>query len=246
VPAPEAISQSAQPTTWRKPNTPTLAAVGFLHMWRVGSFDDPRYSLACLLGAERPKIIRGYGGWGQSQRTGRRAVSTFDGSETPAYQVMVRLEERAAPAHGSIKAKARTLERLAGWESADDDPPPVLKWSANVPRDYGEAPKTKWVVEAFEWGESYATDTGRLVWQDATFTLGLYRDTSVKVREAKGFDRATLPKGRTLRQFARTHLDDAKRWRDVAELNRDNPRCPQTPEAKARRDVVLLVPPREG
>lgn len=245
MPSPKVIGTKPQRTTSRDPDTPVLAAVGWLRLWRVGDFGDPRWSLNCLLGGERPKPVRGYGGWGQSPRDGRRAVSTFGGSETPAYSIVVRLEDTRARAATTLE-KFRTLERLAGWQSADDDPPPVVKWSANVPRDYGEAPKTRWVVESLEWGDDHADSTGRLVWIDATLIVGLYRDVSIDVDPSRGFARATLPKGHTLRQFARTHLKDPKRWRDVAELNRDNPRCPRTSTAEARRDVLLLVPPREG
>lgn len=220
---------------------------GRFRMWRSGfeQREDP-WRVFCLLAGDRPKVVRGYGGWGQTAREGRRAVSTFAGSETPAVSVTVRLDWRR-PWRRPVVDSMRALERLSGWDDrADDDRPPRVKWIANVPRDYFEQPHTEWVVESLEWGDSYANDIGILVWQDATVVLGLYRGTEVRgLRAARAFPRRTLPKGRSLRWFARKYLGDASRWDDVAALNRDNPRCPQTPGHEVRRAVGLLVPPRE-
>lgn len=253
--APRVIGTAPQRTTSRPPtrgkpqpgplpgapNTPP----GHFRLWRVGDMYDPKWSLWCLLGGERPKPVRGYGGWGQTARGGRRAVSTFEGSELPAVSVAVLLD-REHVTNQSLETKFRNLERLAGWEAADDDPPPLVGWTANVPHDYAHTPKTRWVVESLEWGDSNASNGGRLLWIEATIVLGLHRSTEIRTTAAKGFRRATLTRGHDLRQFARRHLGDPKRWRDVAELNRDNPKCPQTPTATRERDVVLLLPPREG
>lgn len=241
--APVITGSRPRGTTSHPPSAPSTPH-GQFRMWRVGSMDDRDWSLWCLLGGERPKPTRGYGGWGQTQRTGRRAVSTFDGSDLPAFTIALIIEDTRTGGP-STAAKMRALERLCGWDAADDDPPPKVSWVANVAHDYLHTPSTRWRVESLEWGDDHADDSGRLVWIQATVVVGLVRDPAIKVKAAKGFARATLSKGHDLRQFARTNLGDPKRWRDVAELNRDNPKCPQTPTVKAKRDVVLLVPPRE-
>lgn len=246
---PKVIATAPQRTTSRPPTGPLpgtpITPTGQFRMWRVGDMYDPKWSLWCLLGDGRPTVTRGYGGWGTTTRTGRRAVSTYEGSDLPGVTVPLLLEAERVPEF-RVARKMRNLERLAGWDVADDAPPPVVGWTANVAHDYADEPASRWVVESLEWGESYADDAGRLGWIEATLVLGLHRSTAIAVKTAKGFRRATLAKGHDLRQFAKAHLGDPKRWRDVAELNRDNPRCPQTPTAEAKRDVALLVPPREG
>lgn len=221
-------------------------APGQFRMWRVRyTFREDDWAVWALLGAERPKPIRGYGGHGQLARPGRRAVSAFEGSDTPAYSVVLRLDRRR-PQSAPVKDQMRNLEKLAGWNLANDTPPPRVRWIANVAHDYSEARQNEWAVETLEWGDSVASDRGTLLWQDATLTLGLQTDAEVpELGRARGFAHKTLRKGETLRGFARRVLGDASRWKDVASLNRDNPRCPQTAEHKVGRSVDLLIPPRE-
>lgn len=219
---------------------------GQLRLWRTAytRSSDP-WRVHCLLGATRPVVVRGYGGWGQVAREGRRAQAVFDGSETLAYSIALRLDNRR-PSRTPVDEQMRSLERLCGLDSHDDTPPPVVNFLANVAHDQAQAAQNDWVCEDLEWGDSIATDRGTLLWQDATLVLGLHESTSVKgLRRSPGFARHTLSRGWDLRDFARRYLGDPKRWKDVAELNRDNPRCPSTPSFKVSRAVVLLTPPRE-
>jgi nucleoid-associated protein YgaU len=76
--------------------------------------------------------------------------------------------------------------------------------------------------------------------------LGLYVESATDaLAPSAGFARHTLKAGHNLRDFAKAYLGDAKRWRDVADLNRDDPKCPSTSEYRVKRPVVLLTPPRE-
>jgi hypothetical protein len=219
---------------------------GRFRMWRSGEGQtkDP-WRVHCLLGGERPRPIRGYGGWTTLPREGRRSKSTFGGTETPAYSITLRLD-RSRPTSTPVAEQMRDLERLCGWDRADDDPPPVVQWTANVAHDFAEASQNEWVCESLEWGDSNSSDRGTLLWMEATVVLGLYDESSTGgLAKSKGFARHTLKAGWNLRHFAKVHLGDAKRWRDVADLNRDNPRCPSTAEYRVKRPVVLLTPPRE-
>lgn len=220
---------------------------GQCRMWRRGqtSSDDP-WALYCLLGKERPKIIRGYGGAGQISRDGKLAVSSFDGRELPAYQIELRMHWRY-PRPGSVDKAMRDLERLCGWNLLNDDPPPVVRFSANVAHDYSDAPQNAWQCEGLEWGESHADDSGRLLWMDATIVLGLLRSTGVPgLLPSPGFARTDLRAGENLRAFAKRVLKDARRWTDVQALNRDNSRCPRSPDFRVSKPVMLLVPPVEA
>jgi hypothetical protein len=220
---------------------------GRIRLWRSGHgmTEDP-WRLYAMLGAERPKVIRGTGGWGPLDRDGRRAVSTFTGSGTPAYSIGLRLANDR-PISRPVAEQMRTLERLCGWDRADDDPPPVLQFLANVAHDFADAPQNEWVAEdSIEWGDSNSTDRGTLLWIDATIVLGLYVETAVAgLDKPAGFARHVLKAGWDLRDFAKHFLGDATRWRDVADLNRDDPKCPTSPSFKPKRPVTLLTPPRE-
>lgn len=220
---------------------------GRIRLWRSGQdmTTDP-WRVYAMLGDERPRLIRGTGGWGTLARDGRRSLSTFDGSETPAYSITMRLANDR-PRSEPVTDQMRSLERLCGWDRADDTPPPPLLFIANVPHDHAEASQNEWVAEApIDWGDSNSTDRGTLLWIDATIVLGLYVENAVDaLAPSRGFARHTLKAGWNLRNFASRYLGDAKRWRDVADLNRDDPRCPSTSEYRVKRPVMLLTPPRE-
>lgn len=220
-------------------------APGQFKLWRSGyTFEEDPWAVWCLL-TTRPKLVRGLGGHGQLAREGRRAIAAFGGSETPAFSIGVRLD-RSRPVWMSVSDQERNLERLAGFNSADDAPPPDVRWLANVNHDDTGSPGTRWAVETFEWGDDNSSDRGTLLWRTATFTIGLQREGQLpQLGRAKGFKTVTLPKGKTLRWFARQNLGSATRWVDVAALNRDNARCPSTADYPVKKPVDLLVPPRE-
>jgi hypothetical protein len=225
-----------------RPLRATGMVPGEFSMWAV----ENEWYLACLLGANPPTPIRGYGGWGQRERQGRRSVTVFEGTETPAFSIDLVLENVRVPMAGGTRAKWRDLERLCGWDLANDNPPPVVQWQANAPHhDYNHAMHSEWVCESLEWTAQVYTDRATLIRAEATIVLALFRSTEVDVSPARSFPRKQLKVGWDLRDFARKYLGNASRWKDVAELNRDNPKCPQSPSFKPSRPVMLMVPPKE-
>lgn len=204
-------------------------------------------SLHCLLGENPPKVTRGYGGWSTQNRPGRWAVSVWPGGDTPAFTIDLLLENDVIHTSEGAAGKMRDLERLAGWDRRDV-PPPTLVWSANAPHhDLAAAPQNRWVCESLEWGDLVFSDRSTLLYAEATLVVGLKIGAELpKLAHARGFVRRTLKVGWDLRDFARKHLGDPKRWKDVAELNRDNPKCPTTPTFKVSKPLLLRVPPREG
>lgn len=219
---------------------------GRVRIWRSGEgMTTDEWRVYALL-RDRPRLVRGTGGWGTVAREGRRSVSRFGGSETPAYEIQLRFANDR-PAGWPVRDQMRALERLCGWDKADDAPPPPLLFVANVAHDFADASQNEWVAEEpIDWGDSLATDRGTLLWIDATITLGLYVESATGgLAQAKGFARHTLKTGETLRGFAKQFLGDATRWRDVADLNRDDPKCPTSPDYRVKRPVTLLTPPKE-
>lgn len=220
---------------------------GDFHLWAAddpAGTDTPR--LRCRLGPHAPYVSRGYGGWTQIQRAGRWAASVWPGGETPAFTISLRLEHKQVTSPDAA-TKMRVLERLCGWDTRDR-PPPVVQFDCNaVHHDYAKAQQNEWVCESLDWDseEMLFTDRGTLIRADATIVLGLYVVPKLEVTKAKGFARRELRVGWDLRDFAKHYLGDAKRWKDVVELNRDNPKCPTSPSVKLSKGVFLLVPPRE-
>lgn len=228
-----------------KPLAESGIVPGWFWAWSLDVVGSDIISLQCLLGNEPPRPTRGYGGWGQLERRGRRALSRYDGTETPAIEVGLILENEVVHTADGAEGKMRRLERLAGgWGNKA----PRLQWVANLPHhDYTAAPGNIWVCESLEWGDLVFTDRASLIRAEATVTFALFSDPEVPgvTTVESAFPRRELRKGWDLRDFAKHYLGDAKRWKDVAELNRDNVKCPQSPTYKPPRPVWLLVPPRE-
>jgi hypothetical protein len=227
----------------------SIPAPGRLHAWEADAPFEKRPELVCLLGAEPPRLVRGLGGWEQIARGQRRAASHWPGSETPAFEIEVLLENRAVPTGvNGVVEKMRVLERLCGPPfRTGNAPPPLIQWAANHPlHDNTRRPNLKWVCESFDYGRSVYDDSAVLLGQWATFTVAIYEsDELERLRRADPFKRETLRKGETLRHFAKRVLGDAKRWADIADLNRDTKGVPKTPDAKAKKAMTLAVPPRE-
>lgn len=253
-----------QPVVWRRKTSPQAEtkigrawsatktadpAPGRLHMWAADTEPSERPELVCLLGETAPQLVRGMGGWEQIEKGGRRAGSYWPGSETPAFEITVYLENRAVPtgADGVVE-KMRVLERLCGPTlHGGNRPPPPVQWSANHPlHDHARRPHLEWVCESLTYGDAMYDDRAVLLAQPAVIVLAVFEDAEVeRLKRANPFPRKELRKGETLRQFAKRVLGDAKRWEDVADLNRDTKGCPRTPGAKAKRAVMIAVPPRE-
>jgi hypothetical protein len=195
------------------------------------------------LGERRPAIVRGYGGFQTIERAGRMAMTSWPGGETPAYEIDLLID-----AAGSTNAaqKKKRLETLCGWDGGNSVRPEVIRWTANVSYDFLQRPGLRWVCEDLEWGDAVSSDAGGLRNQRATILLALYSVADLEqLKGAEPFPRKRLRKGETLREFAKRTLRDPKRWRDLAALNRDVRGVPRTPEAKAKKAVMLKVPPRE-
>src|SRR5687768_16813031 len=89
LPPPAALPASERPTR-------AGLAPGQFRMWAVRG----DLNLACLLGPSLVRPVRGYGGWTQREREGRRARPHFAGSDLPAFSIEVLLENERVPTPG--------------------------------------------------------------------------------------------------------------------------------------------------
>jgi hypothetical protein len=205
--------------------------------------NDGSAVLRCLLGAETPQPASGYGGFESVERPGRPPVTHWTGPDGLTLSVPLLLDDSVVSGSSTTPSvKVRQLEALAGLDA--DAPPPTVRITANLPRPAHEA--REWVVSGLEWGEAVFTHWGALRRQEATVTLLAFGATGIeRIRRADPFKRRELRKGETLRKFAKRVLGDARRWQDVAALNRDNPKCPTAPDYAVKAARLLKVPPRE-
>lgn len=203
------------------------------------------FQTVCLMGGRAPVPVRGYGGWASSGVQGRLARSSYPGKDTPAMQITLMPEAQTTNYHAEEAVEA--IERLAGWPfPGQSSKPPPFYWVANCAHDASDDPRL-WVVESLEWDDLIYDDVGRLLRAPGTMVIAHYRPSSLPdLAVATGFRQVTLRAGETLRAFAGRVLDDKKRWKDIATLNRNNPRCPSGPEFKVTKDVVLSVPPKDS
>jgi hypothetical protein len=230
------VSHAAAPSRPVKP--------GRVRFWTVSGSSD--LVLECLRGETR--ITSGGGGWEREDRSEREPATWWKGHTGLTVEMDVTLEAEKVHDGLTTAEKVRILERIAGVGVGSGHAPPKLRFQANLTHhDYAQATQNRWVIGEHPSCTALLRDRDQsLRW--AQYHLVLWIDEPVSVStlaESEPFQTKLLHKGRTLKDFARVHLGDPRRWKDVQALNLDNPRCPTSPTAKARRDVRLLCPPRE-
>lgn len=214
-------------------------APGHARVWSDGGL-----TLNCLLGEDSPVVTSGYAAYDSVDRPGRRPLTVYQGRSELTIDLAVLLEDRVVS--GSTRTKMRTLEKLAG-EPSDDTPPTVHFW-ANMPyHDFGSNPARAWVISQITWTRSLFDDAAGLRQQEATVTF-THREVSSVARlvTSAPFAQKTMKKGESLRTFAKRVLGDSKRWSAIQDLNRDNAKCPQSPDRKVTKAITLKVPPKTG
>jgi hypothetical protein len=132
--------------------------------------DDPPTDLSVLLGAERPDVSSGYGGWEEVTRPKRTTVTTWAGQPARRLSLSVLFDNFVAGR--SVEVDLRVLERLALPRPGGQ--PPTVKVSAPggiVPPFYEGM---TWVVDALSWGDALMNAAGNRVRQAAVVTLLQY------------------------------------------------------------------------
>jgi hypothetical protein len=202
--------------------------------------------LWCLQGETAAKVTGG-GGWQAVERPRSRPATVWTGGPGLRVEMSLLLEDRHVIATGPVRDKVRTLEKMAGIDREDPEPP-QLKFQAGLPHhDYNRAPANSWVIEtAPEWGEPVYDDRGRLMHWPVSIVLLQHASSKLeRLRKTAPFRTQTMKKGEDLRGFSKRVLGDAKRWKDIQSLNRDNPKCPTSPSFNVGREIKLRIPPKE-
>lgn len=134
--------------------------------------DDPPTHLVTLLGADRPDVSSGYGGWEEVERPRRTTVTTWKSQPARRMALSVLIDnwlDSTAGGPHSVESAIRQLERLALPRPGGQ--PPVVRVSAagGVIPPFYEA--LGWVIDAISWGDGLANADWNRVRQAATVTL---------------------------------------------------------------------------
>lgn len=209
--------------------------------------------VTCFLGETSPRTVDGYAQWTLVARKRRKSLTEFSGKNPMAIEIsfvinrwdqQIRDEtddtarDKLNPGLNTEK-DVRDIERMAGRAASGQQEPPKLLWFANSPHDNADHPGLLWVIERLEWGENMHNDAGNLVRQWGTITLREWVGDEFissaaeiarnKAREKglKGGGTYKIKKGDTLQNIARRKLGDARRWVEIAKLNKKKIRDPK-------------------
>ena len=202
--------------------------------------DDGSLNLLVNLGDGPVTVTGGYGGWDEVSRPGRRALTVWRGRDALRLTVPLLIDKFSEGTHGhSVEAECRTLERMAGLDEGDPQPP-LLIVEGILPHDYSRAPQNRWVIDGLEWGDAIRRlSDGHRVRQEAT--LALMEHTGAEaLRRLKGMDKPSyrmvkVKKGDTFNAIAKRELKAAKLGTRLARLN-----GARSPDVKLTRDTVKV------
>lgn len=209
---------------------PTPASVqpapGRVRIWSY----NPVLTLISLYGEAAPKIVDGFGGWELVTIPHREALTQWTGKNPVAIELSLIIESPDYANHINCEKDIKTLERLAGVDDPDDQPP-IVHWSGHGPHDYSRNPGWEWFIETLEFDDAQGNRFGNRIRQPATVTLRRYNPGSyIKKRKnkkppKKGAKKKTYKVKKSdlkggLQGIAKRQLGSAKRWRQIARLNK--------------------------
>lgn len=157
----------------------------------------------------------GMGGWEAVARPERRPLTVWRGPGDPLTLALPLLFDgwaSADPAHNggySVEAPIRLLERMAGLDKGDPEPPQLVL-EGSLPHDASQTGKrpNRWVIDSIEWGEVIRRPSdGVRVRQACMVTFLLFADDDRLERI-----RRPSPHGRV--RYVKAHKGDT--WEKIA------------------------------
>lgn len=193
------------------------------------------FSVTGILGPNGAVPTEGYGGWDAVARPRRQALTVWNGRNP--FKMTLQIVFDGFVANKPVEVQCSTLERF-GLPPTDGEEPPALRIScAAVPHT-----DLVWVVDNITWEDVERRRDGKRIRQVVTLSLlrhnpgqrlAEYTPSVVARQKATAAARAaaTTPgasvnhkpyvvkDGDTLQTIAAHELGDAKRYREIADLN---------------------------
>jgi len=179
-------------------------------------------------------VVAGYGGWNKVARPRRKALTEWQGRDPMSLEIPFTIDRLADGAGGAVEGSIRILEKMAGIDAGDPQPPTLRLQSypsGLIPHGFGAAPHVRWVIETLGWDreQTIINAEGQRVRQNGTITITQFvedvhlRQLSIAGRgkARKGRKRVhVVKKGDTLGKIALKYLGSARKWKQIAKLNK--------------------------
>lgn len=229
-------------------------------VFRLTEVDPPRGESAtsCVGYLTAPVIVSaGYGGWSRVARPRKKAQTEWVGRDSLSLEIEFLLDAYADNDGLFVIGQERALERLAGLDINDPEPPLcriTSRPAALIPHNFHHASQVKWFVETIAWdkGSIESNSVGNHTRIGGTFVITQFVEderlsslTSVERRKkASGGGRGatrktyTVKTGDTLSKIAARSdvYGDASKWKKIGDAN--GIRDPK----KVRVGQVLKIP----
>jgi LysM repeat protein len=236
---------------------PAAPPVGFVRF----RSEDPFYEFVARLGDGSP-VPTFDTGWEREKRPKKKSLTNWTGSDGLELEFPILFDHFISGDGITCEAEIRQLEKMAGNEQ-DEDEPPIIAFNSNgvIPHDEHDAAQVDWVIAKLQWGDSDRNKTGNRIRQAVTVTLWEYvEDTQLnddsaatKNRKKKGpknkkgtKNRGARHKthhvqpGETLSTIARDELGDASRWREIAKKNPKHGRPRRDPKSVTLGETLKM------
>ena len=128
---------------------------------------DPPLAVTARLGADRPSVDSGYGGWAEVERPRRSPLTTY--KAPPGLHLTLPLLLDGWSSGRSVERDLARIERMAKPGSANADPPKVKIATTGSAVPYQGR---TWVIASIDWGDALMNANGNRVRQ--AFTLYLF------------------------------------------------------------------------
>jgi hypothetical protein len=139
--------------------TPPL---GWVRVYSV----DPPISFVVRLGADRPNIDQGFGGWQEVARPRRSTLSIWQGQ--PALRMTLSIQFDEWVTQTSVEREIAQLERLASPSASDAQPARVKLVARGSAVPYQAR---QWVIDNLIWGDAAINAKGDRVRQQVSLSL---------------------------------------------------------------------------
>lgn len=173
--------------------------------------------IRAILGAARPTLSGGAGGWDEVQLPKRGAVSVWRGR--PAYTLTIEVMLDRFRSGGNIEGDIDKLEAMSVAQPGSRanepfTPPPPIRVEGAIPKA-----ELRWIIDSIEWGAAEWSEAGHRTRQLVTLTLMEYREGSrfgIKPKGGKPRTRGyRVKRTDTLAKIARKELGSPRRWKDI-------------------------------